>query len=285
MSTTAVNMTALNPRTLPYEILQTACEVYAGKTGFSQEQMQAFFYEAIMKWRQSFYKVEQDEPMWVKIFGAVSMSGLDLRRQHEFSSRAEALEYWLSQLPLAEQKELLLDLCRKADFPMWKKPSQQQRNRLAVLLKGFIIDERVSLALQTLDSHYISQLWVKALDRCASDPENAITLARTLLESTCKHILDKRGRAYDDKADLQTLYTLAANELRIAPNLQTAPIFQRIFTGFQTVIVGLGSLRNNLGDAHGRGSEYVKPTPRHAELAVNLAGAAALFLIQELEAN
>ncbi|HEV8614896.1 MAG TPA: abortive infection family protein [Methylomirabilota bacterium] len=42
---------------------------------------------------------------------------------------------------------------------------------------------------------------------------------------------------------------------------------------------GLGSLRNRLSDSHGRGKAGPKPASRHAELAVNLAGAVATFLM------
>jgi hypothetical protein len=36
---------------------------------------------------------------------------------------------------------------------------------------------------------------------------------------------------------------------------------------------GLGFLRNRISDAHGQGPRPVRPLPRHAQLAVNLAGA------------
>jgi len=39
------------------------------------------------------------------------------------------------------------------------------------------------------------------------------------------------------------------------------------------------SLRNKVGDAHGKGLRCVKPHERHAKLAVNLAGTLSSFLI------
>ncbi|WP_368854819.1 abortive infection family protein [Methylosinus sp. Ce-a6] len=47
----------------------------------------------------------------------------------------------------------------------------------------------------------------------------------------------------------------------------------------QSVVNHLGAIRNKIGDAHGRGRRPVKPKPRHAELAVNLAGTMASFLV------
>jgi hypothetical protein len=51
------------------------------------------------------------------------------------------------------------------------------------------------------------------------------------------------------------------------------------------VVEGLGALRNRLSDAHGQGKRPVKPASRHAELAVNLAGATAVFLAATHEAS
>ena len=45
------------------------------------------------------------------------------------------------------------------------------------------------------------------------------------------------------------------------------------------------NLRNRLGDAHRHGKRPVKPLPRYAELAVNLAGSMASFLLATFEAR
>ena len=52
-----------------------------------------------------------------------------------------------------------------------------------------------------------------------------------------------------------------------------------------SVVEGLGALRNRLSDAHGQGKSGVKPASRHAELAVNLAGALAVFMLATREAQ
>lgn len=126
----------------------------------------------------------------------------------------------------------------------------------------------------------VHDTWRKATERMTSDPDGAITLARTLLESVLKHILDERKVAYTDKADLPELYRLVAKELNLAPDQHTEDTFKKILGGVMSVVNELGSLRNRLGDAHGKGKGGVRPAPRHAELAVNLAGSIALFLVE-----
>lgn len=140
-------------------------------------------------------------------------------------------------------------------------------------------DESVSGALEEFDASHVNAAWSKALDRRQSDPEGAITMARSLLESVCKHILDDLNAEHDETADLPKLYRQTAKALNLAPSQHTEQVFKQILGGCTAVVEGLGSLRNRLGDSHGKGRSPVKPAPRHAELAVNLAGATAQFLV------
>ena len=139
--------------------------------------------------------------------------------------------------------------------------------------------------LVKLSPESVQAVWARALERRISDPEGAITSARALLETVCKHILDDVGVPYDEAADLPKLYRLTSEALKIAPSQHTEPVFKQILGGCTSVVEGLGSLRNRLGDAHGGGRARVKPAPRHAQLAVNLAGSMTSFLVATWEAR
>ena len=142
----------------------------------------------------------------------------------------------------------------------------------------------VSEGLIRFDEEGVHSVWSKALERKRTDPEGAITAARTLLETVCKHILDEAGVEYEDqRIDLPALYKKTANTLNLAPSQHTEEVFKQILGGCSAMINGLGTLRNRIGDAHGKGKLPVKPAPRHAELAVNLSGSLALFLIETWE--
>lgn len=132
--------------------------------------------------------------------------------------------------------------------------------------------------LLVFDEAHIHILWKKAIERKENDPEGAITSARTLIESVLKHILDDQFIFYNDSADLPTLYKEVAKFLNLAPELHNEGIFKQILGGVSSVVTGLGALRNKLGDAHGKSKTNVKPSVRHSELAVNLAGSMAIFL-------
>lgn len=147
------------------------------------------------------------------------------------------------------------------------------------------LDEATADALSAFNVETVHSVWGRALTRRGEDPEGAITSARTLLESVCKHILDAAAVPYDDAADLPKLYGLAATHLNIAPSQHTEEVFKQILGGCFSVVNGLGALRNRLSDAHGKGKNSVKPSARHAELAVNLAGTVATFLVSTWRAR
>lgn len=144
-------------------------------------------------------------------------------------------------------------------------------------------DDHVSGVLSAFDTENVHAVWQKALDRRKDDPEGAITSARTLLETVCKHILDQADAQYEDDADLPKLYKIVAGHLNLSPSQHSEEIFKRILGGCASIVEGLGTLRNKLSDSHGKGIKRVKPDTRHAELAVNLAGSMAIFLIETWE--
>lgn len=152
-------------------------------------------------------------------------------------------------------------------------------------LEASPVDHLVTGTLDKLDATHIQDAWSHALERKIDDPEGAITAARTLLESVCKSLLDEMQIEYPENSDLPQLYKLVAEQINLAPSQHSERIFKQILGGCQTVVEGLGTIRNRLGDAHGQGRQAIRPAPRHAELAVNLAGAMSIFLVHTWEFN
>lgn len=140
-------------------------------------------------------------------------------------------------------------------------------------------DPSISETLSTFDPDGVHRAWERALERRHRDPEGAITAARTLMETVCKRILDEVGETYGND-DLPKLYSKTARALNLAPSQHTEETFKAILGGCHTVVQNLGALRNRIGDAHGQGRNPVRPAPRHAALAVNLAGSMATFLVE-----
>lgn len=146
-------------------------------------------------------------------------------------------------------------------------------------------EEAITAAVTRVSWKRVQDSWKKALDRRGTDPQGAITAARTLLEDVCRHILDELGVGHAGHKDLTDLYRMTAQHLSLAPDRTMQEPVRRLLGGGFSVVEGIGALRNVVGDAHGR--ERIAPNPdvRHAELAVSLAGAMASFLIQTFEAQ
>jgi hypothetical protein len=163
-----------------------------------------------------------------------------------------------------------------------------QFDRVFRALEGeYVLPSEDSMAevLALLSWGQVQNHWQKGLDRKDTDPEGAITIARTLIESACKHILDDCGVRYSNKEDLPKLYTMTVEQLDLAPHQQSTEIMRQILGGCKTVVDGMGALRNQIGDAHGRGQNSPEIDPCYAELSLNLAGALVTFLMRKADAR
>jgi len=144
-------------------------------------------------------------------------------------------------------------------------------------------DDWFTETLSQFDSDHVQRFWKKALERKDSDHDGAITAARSLLESVCKHILDTSGTTYDSKDNLPNLFHATLECMSLAPNRQTDQLLRRLFGNCQSIINAIASVRNELGDAHGKSGASPTTDKLHAELTVNLAGSLATFLMGQWE--
>ena len=150
---------------------------------------------------------------------------------------------------------------------------------------GSPAEAAISSTLARFEPDQVHARWTAALDRRASDPAGAITLARTLIEDVCRWLLHDLDVDATDHDDLPALYRKLSKALKLAPDDHSEQVFKQILGSCQSVVESLGALRNKLGDAHGGGPKRARPASRHAELAVNLAGSMATFLVATWEAN
>ncbi len=134
--------------------------------------------------------------------------------------------------------------------------------------------------LQGVNWVEVNRAWEKAIARISSDPQGAVTAARTLLETVCLHILEQRKITHERDGDLQRLYKATANALQLSPAQHTEEIFKTVLGGCAAAANGLAGLRNRMGDSHGRGMNDPQIQPRHARLAVNASCTVALFLLE-----
>lgn len=126
---------------------------------------------------------------------------------------------------------------------------------------------------------YILELWKKSVTRRELDPEGAITTSRTMVEATCKEILDSYNVSIAPNEKLSKLLKKTLNVLNIAPNPETKGPFRQLMSGSITIIEGLSSTRNKASDSHAISNEIFRPETKHSTLCVSLAGSICEFLL------
>jgi hypothetical protein len=147
------------------------------------------------------------------------------------------------------------------------------------------IEERLQDRTELSSRERLYRSWDKALRRLGDDPDGAVTAARSFLESVCKHALDTLGVSYGSNLDLMQQFRLVAGELKLTATGETGRIERQFYSGTNQIIQSLAELRNQTGDAHGKGHQGVKASLAQAELAVNLSGATGIFLLRKLDSH
>ena len=132
----------------------------------------------------------------------------------------------------------------------------------------------------------VLEQWQKAQSALAVDAGEAIARASQLIETLCKHILESTNQAVPHGTpDLQGLYRAASGVLALSPDCRTSEALTRMGSGFITLILAIGTLRNHASIAHGSTSSSVPVTFSEARLAVNSAGVLATFLMDAMVAK
>ncbi|EAU40968.1 hypothetical protein FP2506_18809 [Fulvimarina pelagi HTCC2506] len=140
--------------------------------------------------------------------------------------------------------------------------------------------QRIKAVAATLNSDTLYED-LRRLERIGdSEPGEAIALAKEIVESCCKLILDDRAVAYPEKAEIPELLKIIRSEIKIMPdgideNAKGAKEIKGILTSLGNIAHMLAPLRNAYGKGHGRGRDFKGLQPRHARLAI---GAASTFV-------
>jgi hypothetical protein len=136
-------------------------------------------------------------------------------------------------------------------------------------------------ALRRLESVDVDREVARVFSAVESDPADAITAARALIESVCKLVLAELGEPVPDGDELPALYKKTALALRLDPT-QYEAVYRQTLSGLVSVVHGLAEVRNRLGDAHGRAPAAPRPRPRHARMAAGAAMTIAGFLAETM---
>ena len=161
-------------------------------------------------------------------------------------------------------------------------------NGKVVALRNNLQVMEVQEAARTLDAPELHRQLERLKASVAEDPALAIGTAKELVETVCKTILQARGEAFGDDADIMVLVKATRKVLGLLPDdvpraAKGADTIRRLLSNLGAIAQALGELRNLYGTGHGRQGRTRGLLPRHAQLAVGSAATLVTFLLQTHE--
>lgn len=126
---------------------------------------------------------------------------------------------------------------------------------------------------EKFSSDYLSRQIDLMVQMQVSDPTNAIGMAKELIESCCKTILDERCIAYTKDDDVPQLASKTMDVLNLLPanvnpNDRGADAIKAVLGNLRAIPTKLAEIRNPFGSGHGKSASYQGLETRHAKLAV-----------------
>jgi len=118
-----------------------------------------------------------------------------------------------------------------------------------------------------------------------NESDGILTTSRSLVETTCKTLLDCLNVEYDEKADLPDISKKLTKALDLHPASKTNQALRQICQGAISMINGIASVRNAHSDAHGQGVNATDLPFRHAELSAYMACSLTRYLVESFEAK
>ena len=217
-------------------------------------------------------RMDDDEPLFRRFRSRLLLSPYLAAEGREFLARHRTLQQiWdrtLSRVPSYRERRQLVDDAFDSTL------RRMEDRDIGVIA----IDPDV---LTELDMDEANRIWTRArarLEQQPPDAEGAVTLARALLESVAKRILDHYGGAYSATDTPANLCRRALGHV-VPPEMLGLEHFRRFTQSSANIIEHVGLYRGDAGDAHG--SPLAREVARHeASYAVNLAGSTAVFLVE-----
>lgn len=122
-------------------------------------------------------------------------------------------------------------------------------------------------------SEYMSQQMELMLSLRSSNPTQAIGLAKELIESCCKTILDDFGIAYDGSDNVSQLTKKTMDALSLLPeNIQATAqeedAIKSVLGNLRAIPTKIAEIRNPFGSGHGKSASFRGLEARHAQLAI-----------------
>jgi hypothetical protein len=150
------------------------------------------------------------------------------------------------------------------------------------------IQKQGSEIKKILNADYVTQQINLMESSIENSPHISIGIAKELIETCCKSILNERNETYDKNWDLGKLMKETTKSLKLTPDdipneTRAANSIKQILGSLSAVVQGIGEVRNEYGSGHGKDGKFKGLQPRHAKLAVGAASTLAIYLLETHE--
>jgi len=160
------------------------------------------------------------------------------------------------------------------------------KNGLSYQLNGYVVKTGFTPASKSLteiirskDFSAIEIEFNRAYASVQTDPAAGITAASSMIEALCKTYIHDRELELPSKQNIQDLWQVVRNDLRLDPKSVEDVDQKKILSGLAAIVDGIGSLRTHIGSAHGRGPDSRAARVREAKLAISASQALSLFIL------
>lgn len=126
---------------------------------------------------------------------------------------------------------------------------------------------------EKFSSEYMSRQIELMVSMQSTNPTNAIGMAKELIESCCKTILEDLGIVWSKTDDVPQLTSKTMDALNLLPaSVQTtdqgADAIKAVLGNLRAIPSKLAEIRNPFGSGHGKSASFQGLEERHAKLAV-----------------
>lgn len=151
-------------------------------------------------------------------------------------------------------------------------------------------DKKANEIIQLLTQEYVNKQIRLMNNSIESNPHLALGISKELIETCCKHILNKAAIEINKDWDIAKLVKETNKQIDLIPfqveNIELAKSsIAKILSGFSNIVHGITELRNSYGTGHGHLPEFKTLDVIYIKLAVSASSELAIFYLSLEQLN
>lgn len=151
-------------------------------------------------------------------------------------------------------------------------------------------DKKAEEITQLLTQEYVNKQIRLMNNSIETNPHLALGISKEIIETCCKHLLNKRCIEISKEWDIAKLVKETNKQIDLMPfeveNIELARTsIAKILSGFSNIVHGITELRNSYGTGHGHSPEFKSLDIIYIKLAVSAASELAIFYLSLEQLN